>query len=124
MASAKSFLVNANPMQDVRMLDSFIDPHLFEHPMFKNLELLVTNSTEMVIDARYNMRPDLLSYELYGTNFYYPVILVVNKIGSIFQFKAEYMNNRCLIPSVDVISNILTQASADILKQQEQGKGK
>ncbi len=122
MASAKSFLVNANPIQDVRMLDSFIDPHIFEHPMFKNLEFLVTNSTEMVIDARYNMRPDLLSYELYGTNFYYPVILVVNKIGSIFQFKAEYMNNRCLIPSIDVISTVLTQASADLLKQQEKGK--
>ncbi len=117
MASAKSFLVNANPLQDVRMLDSFIDPHVFDHPMFKNMTLLTNNSTEVIIDARYNMRPDLLSYELYGTNFWYPVILVVNKLGSIFQFKAEYMNNRCLVPDADVISKILSEAESDLKRK-------
>ncbi len=110
MASAKSFIVNDNPIQDVRMLDSFIDPHVFDHPMFKNMTLLTENSTEFIIDARYNFRPDLLSYELYGTNFWYPVILTVNKLGSIFQFKAEYMNNKCLIPNPNIISQILKQA--------------
>ncbi len=90
--------------------------------MFKNLTLLKENSTEIVMDARYNLRPDLLSYENYGTNFWYPVILTVNKIGSIFQFKAEYLNNRCLIPSKDVIIKILDQARADLIKKENKRK--
>ncbi len=118
MASAKSFLVNDNPYQDIRMLDSFTDPHIFDHPMFQNLDVLRENSSEVIIDARYNLRPDLLSYEIYGTNFYYPAILIVNKIGSILQFKAEYLNNRCLIPSVSVLTQLLNKASSDKIKSE------
>ncbi len=106
MASAISFLVNANPAQDVNVLDSFIDPHVFDQILIENLAIILANSQEIIIDARYNLRPDLLAYENYGTNFYYPVILVANKLGSIFQFKAEYLNNKCLLPSLDVVQSM------------------
>ncbi len=114
MASAQSFLVNENPRQDTRMLDMFVDPQIFANQLFKNNGLLLQNSTQIPVDARYNLRPDLLSFELYGTNFYYPAILAVNKLGSIFQFKAEYLNNKCLVPSIDVLETILQKANVDL----------
>ncbi len=117
MASAISFLVNDNPDQDVRMLDSFVDPHIFEHPIFQNITALTANSTKVIMDARYNLRPDLLSFEMYGTNFWYPSILAVNKLGSIFQFKAEYLNNQCLIPSAEQLLKILQEYSKENLKR-------
>ncbi len=117
MASARSFLVNANPQQDIRMLDSFIDEHIFEHPMFNNIELLKKNSEEIIMDARYNFRPDLLSYEVYGTNFWYPAILIANNLGSIFQFKDEYLNNKCLVPSPAILMSIMDKAEADKIKR-------
>jgi hypothetical protein len=109
MASALTFLVNENPSQDITMLDSFIDHHVFEHLMFQNLKELIKNSEEIEIDSSYDFRPDKLSVEYYNTNFFYPVILAANKIGSILQFKSEYLNNKCLIPNIDVVKNILSK---------------
>ncbi len=110
MASAQSFLVNTNPAFDVRPLDQYTDWHVFDQYITKNIDLLTKNSTEIIIDARYNLRPDLLSYEVYGSNFWYPIILAVNKLGSIFQFKAEYLNNKCLIPSASVVQQLIKDA--------------
>ena len=108
MASAQSFLVNHNPHLGVQLLDSFIDPHIFNHIMCQNMSKLISDATEIIIDARYDLRPDMLSYENYGTNFWYPAILVANRLGSILQFKASYMNNRCLIPSQAVIQELIS----------------
>ncbi len=113
MASAISFLVNDNPIQDVRLLNQYIDWHIFDQYLTKNIGLLIQNSNEIIIDSRYNLRPDLLSFETYGTNFWYPAILAVNKIGSILQFKAEYLNNKCLVPSSDIIQRIISEAVAE-----------
>ncbi len=117
MASARSFLVNDNPAQDVSLLNSFVNPHVFDQLLVKNNELLTTNSEEIIISFRYNLRPDLLSYELYGTNFWYPAILSVNKLGSIFQFKAEYLNNKCLVPSKSVLEQVIQEANMALMKR-------
>ncbi len=122
MASAQSFLVNDNPYQDVRLLDQYVDWHIFDQYLTKNRSYLVKNSTEMIIDSRYNLRPDLLSYEIYGTNFWYPAILAVNKVGSIFQFKADYLNNKCLVPSIDSVKRLLADSTSDQRKKEENQK--
>jgi hypothetical protein len=109
MASALSFVVNDNIREDLRMVDSFIDCHPFDHPLFLNLEKLIENSNEIEIDMKYDFRPDKLSYQYYGTNFWYPAILTVNRVGSIFQFTADYLNRKCLIPKQDYLNNLLTQ---------------
>ena len=107
MASALSLLVNDNPEQHVELLDTFTNCHIFEHQLTQQCPQLIESATEIIMDQRYDYRPDLLSYEHYGTNFWYPAILIVNKIGSILQFKSEYLNNRCLIPQKEIIINII-----------------
>jgi len=107
MASALSFLVNDNPVQNVAMLDAFTNCYVFEHKMAKHYKLLEANSTEMIIDNRYDYRPDLISYEVYGSNFWYPAILTANKLGSFLQFRADYLDSRCLVPNADIITEIL-----------------
>ncbi len=119
MATALSFLVNDNPAQDVSLLDSFINPRIFEQFLTKNNQQLIDMSTEITIDARYNLRPDLLSYEMYGSNFWYPAILSANKLGSIFQFKAEYLNNRCLIPNPDRLVKMLQEENVELFKRKK-----
>jgi len=107
MASAISILVNDNAVQNVMLLDSLTEYHIFEQKMIKHNKELLTKVTEIELDARYDFRPDKLSYESYGTNFWYPAILVANKLGSILQFKSAYLNKKCLLPNKDVIQKIL-----------------
>jgi hypothetical protein len=75
--------------------------------MAKHYNTLVKNAKEIEIGERYDLRPDLLSYENYGTNFWYPAILTVNKLGSILQFKSSYLNKKCLVPSYDDIVKVM-----------------
>ena len=72
--------------QDSTFLDSFncIVPYNFYN---KNKNLFqIKNYLQFKIDETYNYRPDKVAYEVYGDDYYYPIILACNNIGSILQF--------------------------------------
>ena len=108
MAKAESILVNHNIYtKDTKAVDEFIKHHLFENNLIKNRKKLLSRATERIIDERYDYRPDRLAYEIYGEDFYYPAILVANNIGSILQFKADILDNKCWIPFVSDIRDLI-----------------
>ncbi len=114
---ASSFLVNNNIFErDTRILDTFTDWHIFENIFIKNKARLEASSTWREIDARYDYRPDLLSYEVYKEDFYYPVILIANNVGSMLQFKSDSMDNKCKIPDLKVILDLINEQVAKNLK--------
>jgi len=108
MLTNSAFTVNENiTTKDTRAINSFIEPHLFMNNLLKAKKDLERNATIIDIDSRYNYRPDRLAYEVYGQDFWYPAILIVNNLGSILQFKADILNFKCKIPAVDDVRNIL-----------------
>ena len=117
MLSSKSFLVNDNIVsKDSSVLNEFIDWHVFNNLFTKNKKSLVKNAATVEIDARYDYRPDLLSYKYYGEDFYYPVILIANNIGSMLQFKSGTLDNKCLIPNLGDVQSIIAESRIKITK--------
>jgi hypothetical protein len=116
MARADSFLVNDNPyFKDVRAINTFIDPHIFNNVLIKNKKLLLQNAQQIDIDERYDYRPDRLAYELYRNDFYYPALLVANNIGSMLQFKADTLNFKCFAPTRLSIQNIIGKSDIELV---------
>ena len=107
MAKADSLIVNDNTnIKNTKLLDQFINPHIFENNLIKYNNKLVRLSSKIEINERYDYRPDLLSYEVYGDDFFFPAILAANGVGSILQFKAEFLNYNCYVPSIEVIQEM------------------
>ena len=104
-----NFLVNDNVAKDTAVINSFTDWHVFENLFLKNKGRLEKNATVIEIDARYDYRPDLLAYDQYQEEFYYPAILIVNNLGSMLQFKSAALDNQCKIPSLASIVEIIRE---------------
>jgi hypothetical protein len=84
-------------------LYTFPDPTL--RTLEENLFYLLRNATELVFKPRYNMRPEYLSYDIYGTPALAPVLMFVNNIGSV----EDFVNlPKIVLPSLDAITNILS----------------
>jgi hypothetical protein len=108
MATSNGFTVNDNQYtKDTRMLDLFLEPHIFLNELIKRKPELTKNSVEIEIDSRYDFRPDRLAFEYYGQDFWFPAILLANNLGSILQFKADTLGFKCRIPNADTIIDIL-----------------
>jgi hypothetical protein len=109
----QSILVNDIPQyKNTKAIDLYIEPKIFLNLFIKHACMLQENSTTVTIDERYNYRPDLLAYEQYGEDFWYPAILVANKLGSLLQFQATVLNHKCLIPHRETIEAILSEAKS------------
>ena len=104
------FLVNSNiSFKDTKPIDKFIEPHIFDNALIRKRGELIDSSVIIEIDARYDFRPDRLAYEYYNQDFWYPALLVANNIGSMLQFKAEFLNHKCRIPNIEVLRKILNE---------------
>ena len=105
---ANEILVNSNMyLKNTVALDEFIKPHIFLNNIIRHKNDLMIGAVEFDIDQRYDYRPDLLAYMHYGQDFWFPVILAVNNIGSMLQFKADFLNHKCLIPDIEQVRKVL-----------------
>lgn len=115
MAQAQSILVNDNPLvKDTKVIDTFIEPHVFLNKMIRGTASLNKNATVVDIDARHDFRPDRLAYEYYGQDFWYPAILIANNLGSMLQFNAETLNFKVNMPDVADIRRIIGEKDTPI----------
>lgn len=89
-------------------VNEFTNPKIFENILLQNLRYFGKHNTELrKIDSSYNYRPDKLCYELYGQELWYPVILSLNNIGSVLQFKPDNFGNKIIVPSRQSLINLL-----------------
>jgi hypothetical protein len=108
MATSNGFTVNDNKYtKDSRMLNLFLEPHIFLNALIKRKHELFQKSISIEIDSRYDFRPDRLAFDYYGQDFWFPAILLVNNLGSSLQFKADNLGFKCKIPDASVIIDIL-----------------
>ena len=57
------------------------------------------------------MRPEVFCLDFYNEHNYYPIILLVNNISTIFEFKIENLDQRIIIaPYEETIIKVLNLA--------------
>ena len=81
---------------------TFPDPNLLT--LDKNLYYLLRHSEEVSFDAKYNYRPDYMSFDYYGTSILWEMILYVNSIFSLEDF-ADI--STVVIPSLEAVNFII-----------------
>lgn len=95
-----------------KIIKEFTKP-IFENIFYKNKEFLLVNSKKYKFDKEiWIQNPQAFSLEMYGDHNYYRIILLVNNIGSIIQFKPSHIrNDYIIVPLEKNITRIATSNS-------------
>lgn len=82
----------------------------FSNAIFKNKQGFILNSKTVPFDNdtwKYN--PQLFCKDQYDDQYLYPIILIVNNLGSIYEFNKERLINGIITPFKKSIFRILSQ---------------
>lgn len=95
------------------IIDEFVkNPNL--NVFFKNKDGLKFNSTTVEFKSlKWNYNPMQFCSEYYGEQYFYPIILVVNDLSSMYQFNNDVLNNFFLAPKLDFIMTLLSYELED-----------
>ena len=77
--------------------------------LFKNKKGLIDSATYVDFSKHsWNYNPMQFCFDHYERQYYYPVILVCNNIGSIYQFNQQALNNTICAPDSKIIVSLLS----------------
>jgi len=94
--------INKSPINDI------VDYHIFNRQkLLADEKFIIDNSYIIPFREEYNYRPDLVAFEEYGDYKYYPILLYVNKIGSLFKFNKINLNSEIIVPNIDFVNKYL-----------------
>ena len=96
------------PLYIKNILEEFKKP-INDNVFYINFEILRTDSDLIEFNnSLWNMRPDVFCQDYYNQNEYYPIILLVNNISSIFLFNGENLEGEVIIsPYENTILKVL-----------------
>jgi hypothetical protein len=104
---ASTIVENLYRPQNNRIILEEFEKNIFENTFFVNLEYLISNSLQVNFKTVYEQNPHKFCLDYYSSPEMYPIILLVNNIRSIFDFKASKLQNIILAPDIlDVYSLI------------------
>ena len=90
-------IINKTGQQGGNMLD-FAEPTYV--PDYNSSDFVVTRT--IIVSNEYNMRPDLLSFALYGTDDYVDIILKINEISSPLSLRT---GDLIIVPAIQQAQN-------------------
>lgn len=92
------------------IINEFKKP-IFTNKFYININSLILTSNETTFKSNlWDQNPQRFALDQYGEFEYYPIVLLVNKVNSIFLFTASFFENRkILIPSSKEIVKVLTR---------------
>lgn len=90
------------------LMDEFAkSPH--SNIFFKNKKGLINSAKEVTFSKqKWNRNPMQFCSDHYGKQYYYPAILVVNSIGSVYQFTQSNLSNVIIAPLQSMIISLLS----------------
>lgn len=99
---------NLRSMNVKRIFYEFSKP-IFNNIFFKNKEGLINSSNKIDFNKiEWNINPMKFCQDIYNEQYFYPIILLCNDIGSIYEFIPEKLNNIIIAPQDNIIYNIFT----------------
>lgn len=94
---------------DVRSLQKEFAKSPHSNIIYKNKKGLIDSSETVTFKSpSWNYNPMQFCVDFYDKQYYYPVILVVNNIGSIYEFTQQNLNNQIIAPKLSVIISLLS----------------
>ena len=94
--------------QNIRKIYDEFNGNIFENKYFTNVDYLLDNSTTTKFKQQWNLNPHKFCYENYSISELSPVILLVNKLNSMFEIKSENLKGLIITPSLSSIFKVLT----------------
>ncbi len=80
--------------------------------IFQNKQGLIETSKSIPFNTnKWNYNPQQFSFDQYENQYYYPVILIVNNIGSIYDFYMTNFPNGIITPEISLMQNIINRPS-------------
>lgn len=67
---------------------------------------LKENYNYVPFEDNYKFRPDLIARKYYGSDYFYPLVLITNNINSMINFTPENTNYRLKIINVNLLKKI------------------
>lgn len=108
MSSNLQQYYDSQPIDYKSIINEFVKP-IHENRFIINKEYLLKNSTNIEFNKDvWIMRPEFFCVDQYGHPFLFPIILLVNNLKSIFEFKPiNVINNNIKAPKTNSIIKIL-----------------
>lgn len=115
---------SSNLLTSYDNLDNFVrtlQDHLITPPMynfiFRNKQGLIYNADIIPFSKNiWNENPMQFCLEQYSNKDYFPIILICNDLGSIYQFRLENLSFGIISPLDKTIMKILNTAPLDVEK--------
>lgn len=94
---------------DVRTLLKEFSKSPHSNIIYKNKKGLISSADTVTFTSpSWNYNPMQFCVDHYDKQYYYPVILVSNNIGSIYEFTQQNLNNEIIAPKLSVIISLLS----------------
>jgi hypothetical protein len=94
--------------QNIKKMNTEFNKNIFENKYFTNFEYLINNSINTDFKQVWVLNPQKFCADTYSTYEIYPVILMINKLNSMFEFKPDRLKNTIVTPSLLSIYKVLT----------------
>jgi hypothetical protein len=104
--SANLFYEIIDRSSSIRNISYEFNNSIISNLFFKNKDYLILSSKNVKFKNNWQYNPQLFCHEFYEISELYPVILLVNNLNSIFEFKAEVLSNTVIAPSLSSIYNV------------------
>lgn len=91
----------------IREIQMEFNLNIFENRFFKCKDYLVSNSDLVSMQSTWNLNPQQFCLDHYKIIELYPIILLVNNLNSMFEFKTENITNKIIAPTTIAIYNLL-----------------
>lgn len=94
---------------DVRSLLNEFKKSPHSNIFYKNRKGLIDScKTVDFNNEKWNYNPMQFCQDEYKKQYYYPVILICNRIGSIYDFNHNTLNGKIKVPDINIIVSILS----------------
>ena len=84
-------------IHELNIINEFSKP-IFSNKYYISMDGLIKNSKIVNFDLKWEYNPQQFCFDYYKKYMFYPVILLVNNVNTIFEFKNEKLNNKIIAP--------------------------
>jgi len=94
--------------QNIKNIYKEFNGELFNNKFYINLDYLLDSSIKVQFQQVWTYNPQKFCLAQYSIYELYPIILLVNKVNTIFEFKPDSLNQVIISPSLFSINKVLT----------------
>lgn len=94
---------------DSSIYDFYLEPVVFGNILNDNIFYFQKSENITIVEVpdNYKFRPERVAKFYYGNEQYYPLILLANNIGTLFDFVPSNFNNQIKMINSEVVNKLL-----------------